>query len=195
MQTHDTGRVQEPETTVPSPMIDPVPRWPSGLNIAPIVARGSTSPVVRMPVMITHQKAAAIIAARASRRRVGCGGRRRVRTGYGVCTPTGTPTSSIPRLFRGFRGYSETYCELRKQVTREYVRTPNLSLGVKWSQVQILSARPKFPQAGQAVVFALGEGGPATIVFAATRPERTRGLDPRRHDRIPRRHRVGRYRP
>ena len=29
---------------------------------------------------------------------------------------------------------------------------------------------------GQAVVFALGEGGPATIVFAATRPERTRAL-------------------
>src|SRR5262249_17923372 len=28
----------------------------------------------------------------------------------------------------------------------------------------------------QAVVFALGEGGPATIVFAATRPERTRAL-------------------
>jgi hypothetical protein len=55
--------------------------------------------------------------------------------GVWVCTPTGTPTSSIPRLFRGFRGYSETYCELRKQVTREYVRTPNLSLGVKWSQV------------------------------------------------------------
>jgi class 3 adenylate cyclase/pimeloyl-ACP methyl ester carboxylesterase len=29
---------------------------------------------------------------------------------------------------------------------------------------------------GQAVLFALGEGGPAAIVFAATRPERTRAL-------------------
>ena len=29
---------------------------------------------------------------------------------------------------------------------------------------------------GQAVLFALGEGGPATIAFAATRLERTRAL-------------------
>ena len=29
---------------------------------------------------------------------------------------------------------------------------------------------------GKAVLFALGEGGPASIVFAATRPERTRAL-------------------
>ncbi len=29
---------------------------------------------------------------------------------------------------------------------------------------------------GKAVLFALSEGGPAAIVFAATRPERTRAL-------------------
>jgi hypothetical protein len=108
VQTHDTGRVQEPETTVPSPMIDPVPRWPSGLNIAPIVARGSTSPVVRMPVMITHQKAAAIIAARASRRRVGCGGRRRVRTGYGYVRQR----VRQPAPFRAYFGFPRIFRNL-----------------------------------------------------------------------------------
>jgi pimeloyl-ACP methyl ester carboxylesterase len=47
---------------------------------------------------------------------------------------------------------------------------------------------------GKAVVFGISEGGPAAIVFAATRPERTRALILTRHVRV---HRsgVGRRRP
>ena len=48
---------------------------------------------------------------------------------------------------------------------------------------------------GKAVIFGLSEGGPAAMVFAATRPERTRALILDRHVRIHRLRRVGRHGP
>ena len=48
---------------------------------------------------------------------------------------------------------------------------------------------------GKAVIFGMSEGGPAAIVFAATRPERTRALILDRHVRVHRLRRVGRRRP
>jgi hypothetical protein len=53
--------------------------------------------------------------------------------------------SNAPQ-FVGVRDYSQTDVkafELHEQNTGERQRTPKSSLGVKWSQVQILSARPK----------------------------------------------------
>ena len=46
----------------------------------------------------------------------------------------------------GVRGCTPTYAkrsDLQKLDTHEHRRTPCLNLGVKWSQVQILSARPE----------------------------------------------------
>src|SRR6478609_2885499 len=51
--------------------------------------------------------------------------------------------------FGGVCGCSPVFTkcfDLRKLVTHTHVRTPIIQLGVKWSQVQILSARPlKWP--------------------------------------------------
>ena len=44
-------------------------------------------------------------------------------------------------LSRSIRRHTEMTSELLRWDVREHPRTPNMTLGVKWSQVQILSAR------------------------------------------------------
>jgi len=46
-------------------------------------------------------------------------------------------------LSASIRRHTETSSELLRRDVPEHPRTPNMTLGVKWSQVQILSARPE----------------------------------------------------
>ena len=66
-----------------------------------------------------------------------------------VHSSAATPYSnrySNPANFGGVCGCSPMFTkrlDLREPDTHTHVRTPIIQLGVKWSQVQILSARPK----------------------------------------------------
>ena len=61
-------------------------------------------------------------------------------------TPTLTPTSLVFAQFRRASLSPKTIVYLRIPRFSEALRNCLLYLGVKWSQVQILSARPKFLQ-------------------------------------------------
>ena len=54
-------------------------------------------------------------------------------------------TALIPWLFVAVRGYPDSWSEPPKQYADEHPRSSRMTLGVKWSQVQILSARPNKP--------------------------------------------------
>jgi hypothetical protein len=65
---------------------------------------------------------------------------------YSPCTPTRTPTSPIPLAYAHVHPYPDNAADLRRLVTGGHQRTCCLYLGVKSSQVQILSARPRLEQ-------------------------------------------------
>ena len=68
------------------------------------------------------------------------------RRDHNLVAPPDSNRYSNPVKFGGVRDCSPMYSkrlDLQKPDTRAHVRTPIIQLGVKWSQVQILSARPE----------------------------------------------------
>jgi hypothetical protein len=60
-------------------------------------------------------------------------------------TATSTATAFVSGVSGGVRPWTDDGVELGGRYT-EHLRRPKLTLGVKWSQVQILSARPENQQ-------------------------------------------------